>query len=134
MLELDWARTVIGGDELAYDFTARYRGITVGRIYREQAGPQQGQWSYSFQLGADALFFSADMNGYEATRQAAVDKIKDWMQRYLDTEPEKGGGKGLPPEEMPPDQRSGQLRYLKARDPETYQDLLHQLRTGQIRR
>ena len=134
MIELEWIRTVIGGDELAYDFCAKYQGIIVGRILREEQGPQKGRWAYSFQLGSDVKFFSGDMNGTEETKQEAADKIKFWMQQYLDTEPEKGGGKGLPPEEMLPDQRSMQLRHLKVRDPEAYQDLLMQLRTGAIKR
>lgn len=134
MSELEWRKTVIGGDTIAYDFIASYQGINVGRIRRENAGPQKGLWAYHFQLGSDDRFFSADMNGMEETKQAAADRIKQWMQIYLDTDPEKGGGKGLPPEEMPPDQRSMQLHHLKVRDPETYQDLLMQLRTGKLRR
>jgi len=133
-VELEWRKTVIGGDTLAYDFVASYHDITVGRIMREEQGPQRGKWAYSFQLGSDVRFFSGDMNGTEDTKQEAADKIKFWMQQYLDTEPEKGGGKGLPPEEMPPDQRSMQLRHLKVRDPETYQELLQQLRTGAVKR
>lgn len=134
MVELEWKKTVIGGDTLAYDFVAYYHGVIVGRIRREDAGPQTGKWAYSFQLGSDHRFFSGDMNSTEETKQEAADKIKFWMQRYLDTEPDKGGGKGLPPEEMPPDQRSMQLRHLKVRDPETYQELLLQLRSGALKR
>lgn len=132
--ELEWSKTVIGGETLSYDFCATYRGILVGRIRREAAGPQSNQWEYGFILGADVRFHDAGMTGHVEGKQEAADRIKYWMQRYLDTEPAQGGGKGLPPEEMPPDQRSGQLRYLKNSDPEAYQDLITQLRTGSIKR
>lgn len=134
MVDLDWRKTVIGGETLAYDFCASYRGITVGRIRREDMGPSRGTWSYSFQLGADVRFSDGAMNGNADSKQAAADQIKHWMQRYLDTEPDRGGGKDLPPEEMPPDQRSGQLRHLKVSDPAAYQDLIHKLRTGALKR
>ena len=38
MIELEWVRTVIGGDELAYDFCAKYQGIIVGRNPARRAG------------------------------------------------------------------------------------------------
>lgn len=66
-IRLIWERTVIGGDELRYDFTATLDGRTVGRIRRHW---DEKRWIWSAYL-ADGT----GRNGVVGARQVAVAMI-----------------------------------------------------------
>lgn len=109
-MDIVWERSIIGGETLHYDFVAKAGGIIVGRIIREMNHPHEGKWDWHFQIGSGE-FRHGRMNGMEATKQEAADKIRIAFAMFLDYPSHKGGGAGVHPEDWSPRQNG----YAKAR-------------------
>ena len=68
-IRLIWKRTVIGGDELRYDFTATLNGRTVGRIRRH--------WDEKRWMRSAYLADGTGRHGIVDRKQQAADSICD---------------------------------------------------------
>ena len=121
-MHITWKRTVIGGDELPYDFCAYIENITIARIYRSKDANGISIWSVNMQIG-DATSDTC------LTREDAIQMVEQRLAHFLTTERGKAD-----PQEWPPDQRSMQLRYLKQSDPSAYQAMVEDLRSGRVER
>jgi hypothetical protein len=85
-LRLVWARTVIGGETGQYDFSARYREEIVGRIYRYNHGPAQGQWFWT--MNAIGGYRSRyDVTGMAKSKDEAVFRTERAYVQHLAYKP-----------------------------------------------
>ena len=111
-MDITWKRTVIGGETAPGDFVAEAEGQIIGRVMKIGEGPQRGKWEWSFQLG-HSDFRRGEFNSVEDEKQQAADKIKAAFAHYLEYPAEKGGGRGLTPEQWKPSFNVNE--YLKAK-------------------
>jgi hypothetical protein len=89
-MEIRWTR--VGLEEQAQDFTATNRnGIDVGRVYRIDGGPDDGQWYWTFLLG-HSQFRVGGTSGVQSSRQRAANQVRKTYERYLETPGSEGGG------------------------------------------
>jgi hypothetical protein len=111
-MKIEWKHTVIGGKTKTGDFVAEVDGVIIGRVLKVDGGPSKGKWSWFFQLG-HSDFRRGEFNSVEDDKQAAADKVKTAFAKFLDCPPEKGGGRGLTPDQWKP--RFNVNQYLKAK-------------------
>ncbi|MEK1888997.1 MAG: hypothetical protein AAAB35_15810 [Phyllobacterium sp.] len=74
------------------DLIAIASGISIGRTYRIQGGPQHGRWYFNFQLARQPFRTSA-MNGVASKRKIAQQRVPQTFVDYLETPSDLGGGK-----------------------------------------
>lgn len=79
-------------------------------------------WSVNMQI-------SGGVSGHWVkTREEAIRKVEEELERFLATDTGKDD-----PQMWVPDQRSMQLRYLRERDPERFNEMIEALRRGEKR-
>ncbi|NTS31350.1 hypothetical protein HQ945_08795 [Phyllobacterium sp. BT25] len=121
-MHITWKRTVIGGDELPYDFCAYVENITIARIYRSKDSSGVSIWSVNMQIG-DATSDTC------WTRLDAIQMVEQRLAHFLTTERGK-----TDPQEWPHDQRSAQLWLLRHSNPKQHAVLVEDLRSGRVDR
>jgi hypothetical protein len=109
-MNITWKPTVIAGDAIRADFCAEVESIPIGRVTKIVGGPQNNQWQWNFQLGHSEFRYT-EVGGVESQKQAAADKIKAALARFMEYPADKGGGLGLSPEQW----RPGENAYAKAK-------------------
>jgi hypothetical protein len=74
------------------DFVAIASGIVVGRVYRLDDGPQQGDWYFNFQLG-QTPFRTTATDGVVKKRKTAQQRVLLTFIKFLETSSDLGGGR-----------------------------------------
>ncbi|NTS29753.1 hypothetical protein HQ945_00655 [Phyllobacterium sp. BT25] len=121
-MHITWKRTVIGGDELPYDFCAYVENITIARIFRNKDSDHLSVWSVNMQIGNAATDSCL-------TRRKAIEWVEHRFAHFSTTEAGKRD-----PQEWPYDQRTMELRSLRQNNPEQYAVLVEDLRRGRVER
>ncbi|RWC91623.1 MAG: hypothetical protein EOS72_02915 [Mesorhizobium sp.] len=72
-VRLEWSRTVIGGNAVPLDFSAKFQARNAGRIIKEMNGPSAGTW----------WWFSGSLTANVATKDEAVFAVERAFTRRV---------------------------------------------------
>ncbi|RWC28375.1 MAG: hypothetical protein EOS27_18590 [Mesorhizobium sp.] len=82
-VHLTWERTVIGGNEIPRDFSARHGDHTAGRIMPTVSGDQPGSWAW-FVNGTDPdTGRGCSMGGRESSKDQAVEELEAAYTEFI---------------------------------------------------